>query len=118
MINDNYLEGLAKLVVGESVTIPSHMAFGSSNDDLTASDTTLAGEFDRISLETGETNGTIAKIIGVRSSVDADDETVFDIGLFNAASNGNLWSATLISSLLHTTDFDLEVQFWIEHQRG
>jgi hypothetical protein len=120
MINDNFLYGAAKLMAGESYTIPSHMAFGSTFGTLTANDISTSGEFDRNALDSLSTTNNIVKFVGRRLSTEASDETIQLVGLHNAsglASTGNLQANVLLSSLIHTTDFDLEVEFWMQFER-
>ena len=120
MINDEYLNGLAKLMIGESFTIPSYVAFGSTSYTLSGQDNSIQGEFDRIILSSTNRSNNLAKFICSRSSSDAGNETINVVELVNSASlgsSGNLQVAFLISSLVHTTDFDLEVEFWVNHER-
>lgn len=120
MINDNFLAGAAKLMVGESYTIPSYMAFGSSTGTLTSADTKTSGEFDRNALDSKSSTNATSKFVGSRSSVEALNETVQLIGLHNAAtlySSGNLQVNTLIASLIHTTSFDISAEFWVTFSR-
>ena len=116
MINNNYLTGVAKLVLGQDVDIPSHMAYGSDSGTLTADDLEVSGEFDRIELSTGERDENIAKFIGLRTGAVADNETMSIVGILTSSAGGDLWVNTLLSSFIHTTDFDFEVQFWMRHR--
>jgi len=121
MINDNYIEGLAKLMTGEAYVIPSYMAFGSTTGTLTAVDLVTSGEFDRNALDSVERIGSTAKFIGSRSSVEANNEVINVVGLHNVvtlASSGNLQANFLVASLVHTSDFDVEVEFWVQHNRA
>ena len=119
MINDSYLEGAAGLVIGQSIDIPSHMAFGSTFGTLTGADIITSGEFDRVSLSTGERSGAIAKHIGLRSSASAssDGDLIQVVGIHTSSAGGDLWTNMLLSSLLHTTDFDVEVEMWGTFER-
>jgi len=120
MINNNYLNGLAKLMTGVSYNIPSYLAFGSTTGTLTATDLVTSGEFDRNALDSTEQIDYVAKFIGRRLSTEAGDERINVIGLHNSGvpgSSGNLQANMLVSSLLHTSDFDVEVEFWVKHER-
>lgn len=113
-LNNNYLQGIAKLIIGEAVSIPSHMAFGSTTGTITAADTETSGEFDRVTLDTPERDVAIAKLIATRPGATAANEVMQNIGVWNGASSSDeLWANFLISSFTHTTDFDLEVQHWV-----
>jgi hypothetical protein len=120
MINDNFLTGAAKLMAGESYTIPSYMAFGSTFGTLTATDLITSGEFDRNILDSKSTTGATVKFVGGRTGVEANNERVQVIGLHNSStiySSGNLQANTLIASLTHTTSFDISAEFWITFER-
>lgn len=113
-LNNNYLEGIAKLIIGEGVSIPSYLAFGSDFDVITSADIVTSGEFDRVVLSTPERDVAIAKLIGLRTGATAANEVVQNIGVWNGASSTDgLWANFLVSSFIHTSDFDLEVQHWV-----
>ena len=76
MINDNYLNGIAQLMTGESYTITSFLAFGSTTGVLTSADTETSGEFDRNALDSSASSGVVAKFIGSRNSVEAGNEFI------------------------------------------
>jgi len=121
MINNNYLMGLAQLMNGESYTIPSYLAFGSTTGTLTAADTVTSGEFDRNILSSTPRSGTVAKFVGSRSAAEANSEVVNVVSLVNASGlggSGDVQSNFLVASLIHTTSFDVDVEFWVEHKRG
>lgn len=121
MINDNYLDGLAKLMTGESYDIPSHMAFGSTTGTLTANDVVTSGEFDRNAIDSANSTNNIAKIIGRRISSEAGSETIRLVSLTNSSTvsgSNDIQGNFLTSSIIHTTDFDFEVEFWFKHERA
>ena len=120
MIYNNYLNGVAIKMTGGSYTIPSHMAFGSTTGTLTATDIVTSGEFDRNALDSATQVDYVAKFVGRRLSTEANSEVINVAGLHNTstlASSGNLQTNMLIASLVHTTDFDVEVEFWVKHER-
>ena len=121
MINNNLLQGVAALLAGSSYTIPSHLAFGSTTGTLTAADIITSGEFDRNALDSKTTTGATARLSGGRISTEANNEQVAMVGLHNSAtlsSSNNLQAAFLVSSLIHTTSFDIDVEFWFTFQSG
>lgn len=121
MINDNFLLGMAKLAGGQSYTIPSHLAFGSTTGTLTSADLVTSGEFDRNALSTPDVATNVVKYIGSRSSVEGDNTYINVIGLHNTStpySSGDLQANFLVPSLLHTTSFDIEVEFWVSFNRS
>ena len=121
MINNRFLNGVASLSVGASFTIPSYLAFGSTTGVLTADDAVTSGEFDRNVLDTLTSVDNVAKFIGTRSSAEASDEIFRVAGLHNSstlASSDNLQANFLVGSLVHTTDFAIQTEFWFKFIRG
>jgi UDP-glucose 4-epimerase len=121
MINNNLLYGVAALLAGSSYTIPSHMAFGSTTGTLTADDIITSGEFDRnaLSSKTYTLNKVTYEAVIIAS--EASNKYVNVIGLHNdgtLGSSGNLQANFLVSSLLHTTAFDLSAELWITFERS
>lgn len=120
MINNKFLYGLASLMAGSSYDVPSHLAFGSDSDTITASDVITSGEFDRNALDYSEATSNTVKFVGGRSSGEADNDYINVIGLHNAAtlaSSDNLQANFLVPSLLHTSAFDLNVELWVTFNR-
>lgn len=122
MINDNLLNGTASLLGGQSYTLISHTAFGSTTGTITGQDLVTSGEFDRNALDaTTQVIDNQVRYYGRRSSVDANNEFINVIGWHNAAtlaSTGNLQANWLVASLQHTSDFDVEVQLWVNVERS
>lgn len=119
MINDEYLLGVAKLMTGETYNIPSYMAFGSDSTTISAADEVISGEFERNPLDSSESSLNVAKFLFNRSSAVANNEYINVVGLHNSSSgSGNLMAAFAVSSLLHTSDFDVDIEYWVRHQRA
>lgn len=121
MINDNYLNGMAKLASGESYTIPSHLAFGSTTGTLSSADLITSGEFDRNSLDDQASATNVAKYFGSRSSAEANNEYINILSFTNSDTlrgSGDIQANFLVSSLLHTTSFDIEVEMWVSFNRS
>lgn len=122
MINDNLLNGVASLLGGDAYTIISHTAFGSTTGTIAGEDTITSGEFDRNALDAATTVvDNQVRYFGRRSSVEAGNEFINIIGWHNSAtlaSSGNLQANFLVPSLLHTTDFDVECELWVNVERA
>ena len=121
MINNNMLNGIALMLGGGAYTIPSYLAFGSSDMILSADNTITSGEFDRNLLESVTVTDNVVKYVGTRSSVEANDETFVNVSLVNSSTltgTGDIQSNFLIASLTHTTDFDITTEFWFTIQSG
>jgi len=121
MINNNYLNGLASLMASESYTVVSHLAFGSTTGTLTATDTVTSGEFDRNAISSKAATGNTVKYIGSRDSTEAGNEYINVTSFVNSSTvsgSNDIQTNMLVSSLLHTSDFTVEIETWIKHVRA
>ena len=120
MINDQFLVGIAKLLNAESFTLPSYMAFGSTNIVVSATDTSIAGEFDRNPVtSTRSTN--LIKFTGSRLATEANNQIIYNTALVNSSTmyaGSTIMANTVIASFIHTTDFDIDVEYWFTIERG
>lgn len=113
MINNNTLTGIADLICGNAVSIPSHLALSSTAPTFTPTDTTLSGEFGtRITL-TKARSGTVAKLSATRVASSSTSTPINSLATFSSITSGNIWSAMLVPSLLQTTNFDVDFEMWI-----
>lgn len=121
MIHNEFLNGIPGLVAGNSVDIPSHLAFSSEDIEPQFTDNTLSGEIgSRNSLNTATVSDNTVTFNGFRPSTapDADGDYLNSLGLFTAATDGNLWATALTASLLHETSFNIEVNHTVRFNRG
>ena len=118
MITDVFLQEIAKSINGESSTVPSHMAFSNDSTTPDPTDTSLASEFDRSSITGSRVTNSIT-FNSIRSSATASGsgDTINKLGLFSASSSGNLFMEATVPSILHTDDFDFEVDATITISR-
>jgi hypothetical protein len=100
-------------------SVPTHLVVGSEGVTVLASDVILTGEFERIGLDSNAVDGATVKFYGSRSSVVANNDLINNLGLVKSGSLGSsdLLVGSLITSLLHTTSFDLGVEFWFTFSR-
>lgn len=120
MINNNFLEGIAKLLNNESYTLPIAIAFGSTSIVTGASDTIVSGEFSREESTSTRNTNTI-KFVATRVAGDATGETLYNTALVNSStlySSDNIQANVCIPSILHTSDFDIDIEYWITINRG
>lgn len=120
MINDNLLNGTATLLAGGAYNVISHLAYGSTTGTITSADLITSGEFDRDAITGASVAANTVTYVCTRSSAVANNEIVNCIGFHNSAilvSSGNLQANMLVASLIHTTDFDIEVELVISVQR-
>jgi hypothetical protein len=109
-IYDAMLNGVSKLVSGESNVTVSAMLISSVSSDIVGS------EFDRITTS-NSSSGVNSLFEMTRSSVSANNEVLAGVGLMTSISGGELWADTVMSSLVHTTDFDFEVVYQIKFSK-
>lgn len=114
MINNNFIYGLGDLAVGTAVNIPSHMAFGSTQDVLSASDIITSGEISRSSLDSKTRTQNVIKFVKLKTGATSTSTPINSIGLWNSSTGGQLWSNMLTSSLIQTTSFDIDFEIWIQ----
>lgn len=118
-LTDTFLNQIAGVVNGESFTQPSYVGFSSTAITIDPTDTSLSGEYgNRVSVSNSRTLNEVT-LSGVRSGAIAssDGDRLNSFGLFNSSTVGDLHSEALISSLLHTTSFDVEVDWKITFSR-
>jgi hypothetical protein len=121
MINDNFINGIASLLAGSTYTIPSYLAFGSTTTTLTTTDVYTPEEFDRNVLDSKGVSTNVVRYIGSRLSTEAHNELICDIALVNSATlrgSYDIQSSFLVSSLTHSTSFDISVEYWFTINRG
>ena len=118
MIPDVSLNNMAALLKGDTVVVPSHLTFGTTVITPSAGDTTLDGETgSRIELSTPTRTNNIVFFEGIRTGAIANDEYLNATALFNSTSGGTLYAEATMASVLHTTTFDIEVDWRIEFNR-
>ena len=114
MINNNMIYGVGDLLIGNPVTIPSYMTLGSVSDTLTANDLITSGELSRQILGSKTRTGNVVKYTSNFLSSSSPSVAINSVGLFNSSVGGNLWSNMLMASLLQTTSYDLDLEFWFQ----
>ena len=118
MITDIFLNNLAKAINGESFTLPAYNAFSSSVITVDATDTSLPTEYDRSSASGARINNTVT-FTSVRSGAIASSsgDYINSMGLLSSSTVGDLHVEALVPNVLHTTSFDLEVDWAITIER-
>ncbi len=121
MLTDTFLEEVAKFLNNESATVVSHLTFSSDAITPDATDTSVSGELGtRISVSNSRSSSVpTVTFTGTRSGAVASSSGDFVnlAALFTASSGGNLMAEAIVPSVLHTTDFDLEVDWSITAAR-
>lgn len=107
MIPDTTKEYLAGALNGESFTAPTHMAWGDSSTAASATDTSLASEIERNEL-TSERNARTVEYISTLNTTEANGSTIQEVGMFNAATNGTIFSRSIISPISKNSTFEIQ----------
>lgn len=121
MIIETFLEELAKAINSEGYSVPTHMAEGSSTMTINTDTSVLTGEYpSRQAVSSSRVNNiTTFNALRTGASVaSSSGEVVYTFGLYDSSSSGNLLTAVLASSILHTTSFDIDVDWDITIERA
>lgn len=118
MITDKFENNVAGLIGGEIATIPSHIIFSTSVITPNATDTALPSELDRsVATKSRITKNITFTAIRSGSVASTGGDIINSLGLGTAPTGGDLLGEAVVSSLLHTTAFDLQVDWLISVQR-
>lgn len=121
MINDNFLTEMSKALASESYDVPAYAAWGSTVLTVSATSTSLSGEYGARSALSDSRDGIEVAFSGLRTgaSVSSSSGDVLNgISLNSASSGGTHLSEVLLSSIIHTTGFDITVDWRITTIRG
>lgn len=118
-LNDTLLYQLAGSLNGEAYDNPSHAGFSSTAITIDPTSSSLSGEFGSRVVVSGSRTLNEVSFNGLKTGavVSSVGESISSFGLFNASSSGDLQAHALTASLLHTSDFDIEVDWVISVQR-
>lgn len=118
MIVDTFLNRIAGWLNGETANIPSYVAWSSSVITPAGTDTSVPSEYDE-SAATGSRVLTVTTFNSLRTGAIASSagDYINSIYLLDS-STGTLLAEALVPSVLHTTTFDLEVDWQLTVSRG
>jgi len=121
MINNNLLTEVAKAFSGEGYVTPSFMAFGSTVIVPNAGTSSLTGEFGSRSALSVSRNNNVVLLSGIRSGAvvaSSTGDVLNSLSMNSASSGGVHLSENTLSSIIHTTSFDVAVEFELRFNRG
>ena len=121
MINNNFLEQIADAMAGSSYSIPTHLAFGSTVIVPAAGDSVLSGEFGNRYSVSKTPGSNVVTYSGIRIGADvasSSGEYLNGLALFTSSSGGLLMANEALSSILHTTAYDIAVDYEVTFSRG
>jgi len=122
MINNKYLNDIAGRMCGIiTIPIPSYFVISSSEtlSSLDADSSDMPGEYDRNLLSTPSVTGNVAKYSGYRYTIEAGNNNwINGISLFPSTTGADMQAYLLVPSILHTSTFDLIVEYYITFERA
>ena len=105
---------LSKALNSESYNVPTHMAEGSTTMTIATDTTSLLGEYPNRQSTTGSRVDNVTTFNALRSGASvasSSGEAIYTFGLYDSSTGGNLQVAVLASSILHTSTFDIDVDW-------
>lgn len=93
----------ASLLAEDISTFPSHLAIGTGSTAATVTDTTLGAEVDRNALSSSSASAGVVTYKAFFSKSEANGNTIAEVGLFDAASSGNMFCRSVLSSTVAKT---------------
>lgn len=104
------LKSMAGLM-GGSGAIPSHIAIGTGSSTVVSGNTALDTETDRNVITSLDlTTPKDVTYIADYSATELSGTTMFEWGLFNAASTGSMFMREVIGSIAFAGDMELQIQ--------
>jgi len=99
------------VIMGNSGTVPTHIAIGDGDTAFSTSDTTLDNETDRNIITTRDLSvGSNVTWTADFSSSEISGTTLREFGLFNASAGGNLFQREVIGSIEFEGERELQIQ--------
>jgi len=94
---------IAALIAEDTAAFPSHIGIGTGSTAAAVSDTTLGTEVDRNALTSAAASAGVITFKAFFSKSEANGHTIAEVGLFDAASSGNLFCRSVLSSTVAKT---------------
>lgn len=121
MINDTWLNEMAKSVNGESFVTPAFATVVTGTQSFAVTDTTMTGEKGaRFSLTKSRASN-VVNASGTRTSASVTQvtgDTLTGFGVFDTISSGTLLSQITLPSLVQTTAFDIQFDTAVSFTRA
>jgi hypothetical protein len=118
-VTDDFLEEVMKAVNGESYATPEYVSWSSDAITIDPTASSLTGEYGSRNGTTNVRSGTglTLSVVKTGATVGSAGERINSMGLFSTSTAGIIMSQALVSSLLQTSDFDVELDWVITAQR-
>jgi hypothetical protein len=102
-------------LAGSAATAPTRVGVGNNNNTATEDDTTLAGELVRIAFDsTDSTASRKVQFAAILDSTQQNGQSLKELGLFNAATNGDLFIRVTHATLDKSSSIDVEYLIELE----
>lgn len=121
MVQNIYLQEIAKAAAGQSYTMPLYLAVGTTQITSIPSDlASLPGEAGTRVLLTRSSDNKDAGYNGIRQSVQITDpvgQQIYWVALFPTDTGGTPYVVNIIPGLTQNTTFDLDMDYTISYSR-
>lgn len=102
---------ITQSLAGSTFTAPSHVAWGDSSTVFDAESTSLGSEVERNAYDTRDLQSQTIEWVGLLTTLEANGTTITEAGLFNAASNGDMFLRNTFDGIEKTNAFEIETHF-------
>lgn len=100
---------IAKWLGGESATAPTDIGYGDGTTGAVSSDSALESELGRSTISTTDRTGQEVLFEIVIPSTSENGNTISEVGLLNASSDGTLITRDTFAGIAKTANFDIQV---------
>ena len=108
-------KNLISYLKGDSPTSPSHIAIGTDDTAANETDTSLVADVGRYAIASADkiSTGNFIDFKVTLSTAQGNGNTIKEIGLFNAATNGTMFGRAVSSGLDKDSSFSVEIIFTV-----
>ena len=117
VVNDNYLNNIAKAMSNNSYEIPDYLEFGGTEQTITQGMTALSDPYSPRSTVTATRDGQVVDYVGTRSAAVVTSNTgdiLWTSALQTDVSGNDIQIAIALSGFTQTTNYDVEVDYETE----
>lgn len=102
---------MASTLAGNSFTAPTHIAWGDGSTAFTLNDTALSSELERNAYNTRDLQSVTIQWEGVLTTAELNGSTLYETGLLNSSTAGDLFVRDTFAALDKTSQFELVTLF-------
>jgi len=108
VVTQTALQEIAKWLVGDSATAPTHSAVGTDTTTPDDEDTTLGNELVRNANATATAGTDSATFSMILATTEANGNNLSEAGLFNAGTNGDMYVRFTHGDIVKTASVEVE----------